>query len=66
MPRSRTSFQKRQKELARKEKQRDKVAKRMERKLAGKQPLELGGASDIETPGAESTSPSAEPSSSVE
>jgi len=32
--RSRTSFQKRQKEIARMEKQRDKAAKRMQRKLA--------------------------------
>ena len=32
--RTRTSFQKRQKEIARMEKQRDKVAKRLERKLA--------------------------------
>ena len=32
--RSRTSFQKRQKELARMEKQRDKAAKRAQRKLA--------------------------------
>jgi hypothetical protein len=63
MPRSRTSFQKRQKELARKEKQRDKVAKRMERKLAPKQPdtedlpvdeslSPLDGALPAETPGA--------------
>jgi hypothetical protein len=36
---SRTTFQKRQKELARKEKARDKMAKRLERKVAGKQPL---------------------------
>ncbi len=35
--RSRTSFQKRQKELARAEKQRDKMAKRAARKLAGAQ-----------------------------
>jgi hypothetical protein len=32
--RSRTSFQKRQKEIARAEKQRDKAAKRLQRKLA--------------------------------
>jgi len=32
--RSRTSFKKRQKEIARMEKQRDKAAKRMQRKLA--------------------------------
>jgi len=35
--RSRTSFQKRQKELARAEKQRDKAAKRAQRKLAAAQ-----------------------------
>ena len=38
--RTRTSFQKRQKEIARAEKQRDKAAKRMQKKLVGKQPLE--------------------------
>ena len=37
--RTRTSFQKRQKEIARAEKQRDKAAKRMQKKLLGKQPL---------------------------
>jgi len=36
--RSRTSFKKRQKEIARMEKQRDKAAKRLQRKLAGKEP----------------------------
>jgi len=36
--RSRTSFQKRQKEIARMEKQRDKAAKRMQRKLEKKSP----------------------------
>ena len=35
--RSRTSFQKRQKEIARAEKQRDKAAKRAQRKLAAAQ-----------------------------
>jgi len=35
--RTRTSTQKRQKELARKEKQRDKAARRMQRKLEPKQ-----------------------------
>jgi len=39
--RSRTSFQKRQKEIARAEKQRDKAAKRLQKKLMGKQPEEL-------------------------
>jgi hypothetical protein len=38
--RTRTSFQKRQKELARVEKQRDKAAKRMQRKLEGPKPEE--------------------------
>jgi hypothetical protein len=36
--RSRTSFQKRQKEIARMEKQRDKAAKRAQRRLAATQP----------------------------
>jgi hypothetical protein len=36
--RSRTSFQKRQKEIARMEKQRDKAAKRAQRRLTGPQP----------------------------
>jgi hypothetical protein len=35
--RTRTSFQKRQKEIARAEKQRDKAAKRMQKKLMAKQ-----------------------------
>jgi hypothetical protein len=38
--RTRTSFQKRQKELARVEKQRDKAAKRLQRKLEGPKPEE--------------------------
>ena len=38
--RTHTSFQKRQKEIARAEKQRDKAAKRLQKKLMGKQPLE--------------------------
>lgn len=38
--RSRTTFKKRQKEIARMEWQRDKAAKRMQRKLTGKQPGE--------------------------
>jgi len=38
--RSRTSFQKRQKEIARAEKQRDKLAKRAARKLAPRTPEE--------------------------
>lgn len=36
--RTRTSFQKRQKEIARVEKQREKAAKRIQKKLEGKQP----------------------------
>ena len=40
MAKSRTTFQKRQKELARMEKQREKVARRQQRRLAGKQPQE--------------------------
>ena len=55
--RTRTSFQKRQKEIARAEKQRDKAAKRMQKKLMGKQPpqtdeelaAELLGEPDSET-----------------
>lgn len=43
--RSGTSFKKRQKELARVQKQQDKAAKKMERKLTGKQ----SGDSDIAT-----------------
>jgi hypothetical protein len=43
--RTRTSFQKRQKEIARMEKQRDKAAKRLQRKLGEKNP----GESDSET-----------------
>lgn len=38
--RTRTSFQKRQKEIARQEKQRDKAAKRLQRKLGEKTPEE--------------------------
>lgn len=38
--RTRTSFQKRQKEIARMEKQRDKAAKRLQRKLGEKSPEE--------------------------
>ena len=39
--RSRTTFQKRQKEIARMEKQREKAAKRMQRKMAGREPAQL-------------------------
>jgi hypothetical protein len=41
--RSRTSFQKRQKEIARMEKQRDKAAKRAQRKLAAAEHRGLEG-----------------------
>ena len=57
--RTRTSFQKRQKELARVEKQRDKAAKRLQRKLEGPKPeepddlmmMEGGVAADGDHPG---------------
>jgi hypothetical protein len=56
--RTRTSFQKRQKELARVEKQRDKAAKRLQRKLEGPKPeepedllMEGGVAVDADHPG---------------
>jgi hypothetical protein len=44
--RSRTTFKKRQKEIARMEWQRDKAAKRMQRKLAEKQPESADEPSD--------------------
>ncbi len=47
--RTRTSFQKRQKEIARAEKQRDKAAKRLQKKLMAKQAQESGGAPMEET-----------------
>jgi hypothetical protein len=50
--RSRTSFQKRQKEIARMERQRDKAARRQQRKLAPKEP-------DMDE--TSSTSPTGEP-----
>ena len=46
--RTRTSFQKRQKEIARAEKQRDKAAKRLQKKLLAKQ---TGGSGDAEESG---------------
>jgi len=61
--RSRTSFQKRQKELARAEKQRDKMAKRAARKLAGAQgnppeeDVEGAIAAEASEPGAEAPAP---------
>jgi hypothetical protein len=48
--RSRTTFKKRQKELARQEKQRDKAARRLERKLH-KHALETGEISEEEESG---------------
>jgi hypothetical protein len=47
--RSRTSFQKRQKEIARAEKQRDKAAKRLQKKLGGGQNGESDGSEMGET-----------------
>ena len=44
--RTRTSFQKRQKEIARAEKQRDKIAKRQQKKLMAKQSGDSGGEPD--------------------
>ena len=55
--RTRTSSQKRQKEIARMEKQREKAARRMQRKLEPKQPNEL----DLESPGSESNPVETEP-----
>jgi len=54
--RTRTSFQKRQKEIARAEKQRDKIAKRQQKKLMAKQPGEPGEDAEEtgETPDTES------------
>jgi hypothetical protein len=46
--RSRTTFKKRQKELARQEKQRDKVAKRLQRKLDKNSPEGGEGSGDAE------------------
>lgn len=48
--RTRTSFQKRQKEIARAEKQRDKIAKRQQKKLMAKQPGYSGGEADEPNP----------------
>lgn len=64
--RTRTSFQKRQKEIARAEKQRDKAAKRMQKKLMAKQSPESSGEPDDlgENPDAESgENPDTEPES---
>ena len=69
--RTRTSFQKRQKELARVEKQRDKAAKRLQRKLEGPKPeepedllMEGGVAIDGDHPG--ESSAQSEPSAQEE
>ena len=48
--RTRTSFQKRQKEIARAEKQRDKIAKRQQKKLMAKQSGDSGGELDEPNP----------------
>jgi hypothetical protein len=55
--RTRTSSQKRQKELARMEKQREKAARRMQRKLEPKQPNEL----NIDSPESELTPAETQP-----
>jgi hypothetical protein len=52
--RSRTSFQKRQKELARMEKQRDKAARRAQRKLEHQQPGEESAEPETDQPEADS------------
>lgn len=48
--RTRTSFQKRQKEIARAEKQRDKIAKRQQKKLMPKNSGDSGGELDEPNP----------------
>jgi len=62
---SRTSFKKRQKELARQEKQRDKAARRLERKHAPKSPygdgIEVAEGVEGESLGAESDTPASLP-----
>ena len=62
--RTRTSFQKRQKEIARAEKQRDKAAKRLQKKLMPKQSpesdLELEGSAEIQD-----SEPTAEPGDNI-
>ncbi|HVN03262.1 MAG TPA: hypothetical protein VMT86_02525 [Bryobacteraceae bacterium] len=50
--RSRTTFKKRQKELARQEKQRDKAARRLQRKQEKNSPESDETAADIEQPAA--------------
>jgi hypothetical protein len=52
--RTRTSFQKRQKEIARAEKQRDKIAKRQQKKLMGKSPADGDPDEPNEPPDADS------------
>lgn len=60
--RSRTTFKKRQKEIARMEWQRDKAAKRMQRKLTEKQPEGADEPSDTLTADTDTLTPE-EPSS---
>lgn len=55
--RTRTSFQKRQKEIARAEKQRDKIAKRQQKKLMPKQPGEAGEEQDAASELADGSEP---------
>jgi hypothetical protein len=64
--RTRTSFQKRQKEIARAEKQRDKAAKRLQKKLQPKQPDSDGEPEELTTEIQDSDSePPAEPGDNV-
>lgn len=58
--RSRTSFQKRQKEIARMEKQRDKTAKRLQRKLSRAEGSSVSGNLEIDAETGESTLPADE------
>jgi hypothetical protein len=58
--RTRTSTQKRQKEIARMEKQREKAARRMQRKLEAKQPGEVESDSPASEYNPEETEPPAE------
>jgi hypothetical protein len=57
--RTRTSFQKRQKEIARMEKQRDKAARRQQRKLEGPKPDESDLTADL------AADPDADPDAAV-
>jgi hypothetical protein len=60
--RTRTSSQKRQKEIARMEKQREKAARRLQRKLEPKQPDEA----EVDSPASEFTPTEAEPAAGHE